>query len=330
MVPREMKLEEADGDVWIKYCFPTGGKTRSPRGALANFLTLADETTTIDHLLKFAQQWGVLCICGHNFVATHNQKCFPRCDEPLYSELTDLLESGGDSENSVGSMTPMETKMRLVEVDVWFREPLSIWIHYARQMRALINVFRRLRGDGHSNTLEDWNILRQIEFPVGNDRMQSVVQLNEDAAHAPIHQMSHAQQCGVLGNILSMWLGESYFVPRFEWTFPEAKASSSALAANCTLNATYRDVNLFASDHLTLFSVLVAQCISALGPDPFFRQCNCIGCGAHKGNCQELIELSLTPGRPSVYCDLCRPYIRQQQKSASRKKNKKERSNQHE
>jgi hypothetical protein len=325
VVPQEMKLEEVDGVLWIKYRLPVGGKAKNPNGALEHFLTLANDNTTGDHWLKFAQEWGVLCLCRHNLIASHDPRCFPRCDEPYYSDALAWLSDGKDFLEKIAS------KLSFANYEeIWFREPLSIWHQYARQMKALIRIFRILRGDERSNTIDEWNILRQIEMPSGNYGAQSVVQQFEIVAGIPIQRMPLADQCWVLGTILSMWIGESRLIPRLEWNIPGPKTPFSDLSAQMTLNSSYSDVDLFRSDHLTLFSVLVAQCSTAFGPDPFFKQCNCIGCSAHKGNCQELIKVSIERGRPPVYCDLCKPYNRQQQKNAWRKKNKKERSNQNE
>ena len=225
VVPQEVKLEEADGELWIKYRFPVGGKAKNRKGALAHFLSLADDTTTADRWLKFAQEWSVLCICCHNLIASHDLRCFPRCDEPFYSEALASLADEKDL------LKKIAFKMQLALYEIWFREPLSVWLQYARRMRALITIFRNLRGDERSNTLDDWSILRQIEMPGGKYGVQSVLQQYEIAAGVPIHQMPLDQQCRVLGNILSMWIGESFFVPRFEWTFPEPNTPSSALAA---------------------------------------------------------------------------------------------------
>ena len=45
------------------YRLPVGGKAKNPNGALAHFLSVADDTTTGHRWLKFAQEWSVLCIC---------------------------------------------------------------------------------------------------------------------------------------------------------------------------------------------------------------------------------------------------------------------------
>src|SRR5690242_7390546 len=102
---------------------------------------------------------------------------------------------------------------------------------------------------------------------------------------------------------------------QFDW-MNQDHLSSSNLAGQCVLRASYEEMGLFSSDYLTLYGVLVTQCIAALGPDPFFRQCSCTGCNLHQGNCQELIELRQTPGRPSPYCEFCRRYVRKAQKKA--------------
>ena len=58
-----------------------------------------------------------------------------------------------------------------------------------------------------------------------------------------------------------------------------------------TLNASYSDMGLFHSDYLTLFSVLVAQCISLLVL--ILSLGNVIVLDAVTRGMQELIELSL-------------------------------------
>lgn len=317
VVPKEIHPEKVNGELWINYRFPTGGKVKNPRGALAQFLSLADEKTTGDHLIKFVQEWGVLCICGHNRIASHDNRCFPRIDEPFYSQAQSSLAVDNDLKDKIA------LKMQLEQLGLWFQEPLSVWLQYARRMKSLINIFRNLRGDEHSNTLDDWSILRQIEIPEEYSEVHSLVRQYENGLGVPAHQMSVDQKCRVLGSILTTWMGEGLLVPRLEWATLGSRSSSPTLAAQLTLNATYSDVNLFFSDHLTLFGVLVSQCIQTLGPDQFLRRCNCTGCEAHNGDCQELIQLSIDRGRPSTYCSSCKPYIRKQQKRISRKRTKK-------
>ena len=78
VAPLEVVLEESEGEIWLKYRLPFGGKTRHPQGALAEFLSLAEERTAPEQFLRFAQQWGVHWICKHKVVATHHPLCFPR------------------------------------------------------------------------------------------------------------------------------------------------------------------------------------------------------------------------------------------------------------
>lgn len=324
VAPEQVKMEEIDGEWWIKYRFPVSGKTRKPQGAIFNFIKLADQPASSEQFLKFAQRWGVLCFCEHNMVASHSLRCFPLCDEPTYTDLRKSLEKEA-------GMRKAGRKMMFAGMDVWFKEPLSLWIKYAGSMRAVIRIFMHLRGDLPSDTLEDdWNILRQLPNPSGDDGSVPRVEEFERLANEPIHLATFAIQASALAIILNDWIMECNLVPHIGWYYKNLDVPESHLAAQCYLKATYMNVGLFESQHLTLFSTLVEQCIRAIGSQPYFRRCACIGCNSnsHIGNCQELVELKLTRGRPSPYCETCYPYIRQQQKNAFNMKRRKERSNQ--
>jgi hypothetical protein len=317
-------LEENDGEIWIKYRFPYGGKSKKPQGALQHFLALADETTASERFLKFALQWGVLCICEeHNLVASHHKMCFPRNDAMNARAFLDSYQAA-DSGPSRGRI--YANRMRLAEQEVWFKEPLSVWRQYARRMRALVNIFLSLRGEFRSGISASWSILRQIE---DKRRASSPVGYFEELFGRAIQQLELGLQSIALADILRLWMEEADLVPDLEWNYKIHHLPSPDLAVQCSLRASYSNVGLFYSDYLTLFSVLVAQCVTALGPNCYVRQCSCLGCKAHAGNCQELTFITLNRGRPSSYCERCRVYIHQQQKSASRKR-RREMSTQHE
>ena len=210
-----------------------------------------------------------------------------------------------------------------------FKELLGLWYKYALRMRTFIRIALILSGRLRSSLSDEWSWLRpSTMLPDGTE--YSVVKEIEKIAGIPIYKLPMNTQCSVLGHFLREWMIEGSLFPSVNWINVSAKMPASNLAAQCVLQATYKDVTLFDSDHLTLFSVLIAQCMSALGPENYFRQCTCNGCKAHQGSCSELTQLSLNPGRPSSYCKECRRNTRQRQKSVSRKKNKKERSNHHE
>jgi hypothetical protein len=319
VVPEEVRMEEMGGEVWIRYRLPVSGKARKPQGALAAFLRLADNPISSERFLKFAQQWGVLCICEHKMIASHSLNCFPFCDEPAYSTFQKFLQEE-EGLRRVGR------KMMFAFEDVWFKEPLSLWVKYASSMRAVVRIFMNLRGELRDNTLDHWNVLRQLDsHPRDNSRISRVEEM-ERLAGESIHQASFPIQASALGHVLDDWILECNLVPQIGWYFEQINMPIRDLHAQCVLKASYSEVGLFDSHHLPLFSVLVEQCVRALGSRPYFRQCGCIGCDTHVGNCQRLIELKDTPGRPSVYCNVCRPFVRQQQKSGSRKKNKKEKT----
>ena len=298
---------------------PLGGKTKEPKGALTNFLLLGSETTSSEQVLKFAQEWGVLLLCKHQMVAFHDPNCMPLLEDPndaiqpiRFISLTNASEQ-------------FLFRQNLSQLDVWFKEPVAIWIQYARRIRAMIRIFLSLRGDIRCDISKEWAIMRQLEFTAKNGELLPLVVQMEREMGIPIHQFPMDFQCAVLKTVLSMYMKESNFSLHLDWIFENTSLPSQNLALLCSVRSSYQDVSMFSSDHLTLFSVLVAQCISALGPSPFLRVCNCTGCTAHNGNCQELITLSADPGRPASYCSRCKPNIRQQQKSASRKNRRIER-----
>ena len=327
VVPQEVTLEKDDGEIWIKYRFPLRGKSKKPQGALQHFLALAEETTGSEKFLKFAQQWGVLCICeGHNLVASHNNNklCFPRNDAMNFDSFLDSYFAA----NTKPSQTQIFfNRMSLTEQDTWFKEPLSVWREYASRMKALINIFLSLRGEFRGDISASWRTLRQIE---DKRRTSSPIRQFEQQYGVSIQQLELGLQFIPLLDILRVWIEEADLYPNLVWNHNIDSLPSPDLAVQCSLRATYSDVGLFYSDHLTLFSVLVAQCITALGPNRYVRQCGCMGCKAHTGSCQELTLITMNRGRPSSYCEICRRYVHQQQKSASRKNRRMERSNQHE
>lgn len=325
VVPQEVTLEKDDGEIWIKYRFPYGGKSKKPQGALANFLALAGETTASERFLKFAQQWGVLCICEeHNLVASHHKLCFPRNDT---MNARSFLDSYNAADTDRSRTQTFFNRMSLAERDTWFKEPLSVWRQYARRMKALINIFLSLRGEFRGDISASWRTLRLFE---DKRRTLSPIRNFEELSGVAIQQLDLGLQFIPLLDILRVWIEEANLLPNLVWNHNIDPLPSPDLAVQCSLRATYSDVGLFYSNHLTLFSVLVAQCITALGPNRYVRQCGCMGCKAHAGNCQELTLITINRGRPSSYCERCRGYVHQQQKSASRKNRRMERSNQHE
>lgn len=319
VVPQEVELEESEGETWIKYRFPVSGETRNPQGALASFIKLADHPS-MEHFKKFAQQWGVLCFCEHQLVASHNPECFPLCEEPTYSNFQKALQEKE-------GMKRIGRKLMLAYQDVWFKEPLSLWIKYASSMRAMIRIFLNLRGDARYDTVADWNVLRQVASPFQNGESVFPAMELEQVAGVPIHQAHFVAQASALGHILNGWIIESNLVPRVGWYY---KGVSVPLAAQCSLNASYLATELFDAPYLTLFGVLVEQCIRTLGSQPYIRQCACTGCSNHNGPCDELVEIPENPGRPNPYCPKCYKDIRRQQKRDSKKKARRKGSNLHE
>jgi hypothetical protein len=316
VVPQDVAVEEIEGEMWIKYRFPVSGAARGTKGALAAFITFADEPVTEEKILAFVQKWGVLCFCGCDRIASHNTKCIPICDEPLYSELITYL-----GEQAKDDIEAIEAKMFSATQDVWFREPIRLWCRYAREIAALLRIAFRLRGDWHGSddALPDWSILRGIGASDDLGRMIAPIPYYESQIHTPIHNASLTQKCHVIGNIISLWMGDGYFVPHIEWIHQSSSKISGPIA-QIVLNATYEDACLFNSEYLTLYSVLIAQCITALSSTDFIKQCNCPGCENHVGSCQHLLEVKFTPGRPSSYCEICRLNIHRRQKSASRRR----------
>ena len=187
-----------------------------------------------------------------------------------------------------------------------------------------------LRGRLRISLSDEWSWLRpSTMLPDGTE--YSVVEEIEKIAGIPIHKLPIKYQCSVLGHFLREWMIEGSLFPSVNWINVSAKMPASNLAAQCVLQATYKNVTLFDSDHLTLFSVLIAQCMSALGPENYFRQCMCNGCKAHQGSCSETDPtqsqsweaIILLQGMPSKYTSTAKERI-------EKKKNKKGRSNQHE
>jgi hypothetical protein len=324
-VPQEVVLEKNDDEIWIKYRFPYGGRSKKPQGALAHFLALADEKTDDERFRTFAQQWGVLCFCEeHNLVASHDHHklCFPRND---VMNARSFLKSMNAAATELSRTQVWANRMRLAEEDIWFKEPISRWRQYARRMKALITIFLSFKGEFRGDVSASWKVLRQFFLSIRREGPNPIYESVEEIQQAPLQM-----QIIALADILRLWIQEANLFPNIEWSPQVNQIPAPDLAFQCSLRASYFDVGLLFSPHLMLFSVLVAQCITALGPNTYFRQCSCVGCSAHQGNCSELLEVRQTVGRPSHYCDICRPYIRQQQKNTSRKKRRMERSNQQE
>ena len=76
----------------------------------------------------------------------------------------------------------------------------------------------------------------------------------------PLPQASLYQKSEVLNRVFSVWGEECGLAPHLEWQTD----ASGRLFAQLTFHTTYKQVGLFSSEHLTLFSVLVTECMSKL------------------------------------------------------------------
>ncbi len=150
---------------------------------LASFIKLGSSDDS-DSLLTFAQKWGVLGICKHNYPYTHNQPagqievCYPLGWDEQYGWISE------------------------------FREPLSAWKFYSRQAGAILSMITKVnQGSGPS----------ERDLAIATDPLNSDYDLlpdkpsNEDASVSKFIIADYVNRWLQLGNVhlSTSWLKRS-------------------------------------------------------------------------------------------------------------------------
>ncbi len=111
---------------------------------LGSFLKLVDAADT--EIVAFAQQWGVLSLCGHGCPALHHSYLGPPCRLRTLDRSSQMLlsEHHWDGRAKRGP-------------DLYW-EPLAMWRRYARRLQALLGLAADLRAKSETSS-DDWDDL---------------------------------------------------------------------------------------------------------------------------------------------------------------------------
>lgn len=167
-VPRYLRLDD-EFLAWswqVPRTADVGPRRRSTKGMLDAFLSINDAKG----ILRFARRYGVIDLCEHGVPAWHMGECY------LLGE-------------HVKPPPDFDTRLR--------REPISRWLHYVRDARALLLVSAALR-QGRTPSEEQWYGVSDDHEPLGDplptykggnllgDRLELVVQVETWLKHGGV------------------------------------------------------------------------------------------------------------------------------------------------
>ena len=169
------------------------------------FLDLADADSK--RIAGYARRWGVLSICEeHELPYTHNPQPYPW---PPYGSALHR---------------PCGPKGRPPSGPCF--EPIAVWRHFSRQMRALLSVAAELR-EGREGRPEDWEVVYELAAP--NQRIFGL-EWARKARRIGDSEVLDIQRFQ-LGMVVDEYLTFSGLRPRFVWECSQTPRLS-ALSGN--------------------------------------------------------------------------------------------------
>jgi hypothetical protein len=157
------------------------------------FLGLADADSK--RIASYARQWGVLNICEeHELPYTHNPQPYPW--PPYGTALHRPCSPKGRPPSGPCS------------------EPIAVWKHFSRQMRALLAIAAELR-EGREGRPSDWDVVYEVAEPSQRPFGSGWAKKDRRIGDADVLDIQRFQ----LGLIVDEHLSFSGLRPRFEWKY---------------------------------------------------------------------------------------------------------------
>lgn len=259
LLPKSIKLA-GDHLCWGYSMDPVRRRTvRAGPGMFDKFRKLRDARS----VLRFAERWGVLHICRHGLPAGHPP----------------LEHRPGDG--PYGACLALNVPNTLLTSFA----PIEIWLHYARQVDAILRIATQLHNGAPKGSAEDWRIVYEWAGPVAVDANDGI-EIDADGGAMwvtrPIEDVPWWDQGpetdrGMVANVVGEWLRLGQVGVSLKWWSGAPKLELGGGA---------------------LFGALAVQLMLALG------QVDALA------TCSECTRLYMPSRRPNPnrrqYCDECR------------------------